>query len=429
MEPGSNLHAFYQSVRQQTLRLTENLSAEDMAVQSMTEASPAKWHLAHTSWFFEEFILREHSSGYHPFDVSFRYLFNSYYDAVGERHPRFDRGLLTRPALPAVLDYRSHVDAHMKSLMEQRGLCDRQENNAQNEALQEMIITGLHHEMQHQELLLTDILHLFSFNPLHPAVFSTARSLPSSARTGALTMCESEGGLVEIGAANAGFSYDCERPRHRVYLQPFAVANRLVSNGEWLEFMNDGGYQNPLLWLADGWDACQRKGWRAPLYWRELEGQWQQFGLDGLQRLNFAAPVCHISYYEADAYARWAGKRLPSEQEWEHSVAGLPIEGNFMEAANWRPQACEREGRLAQVYGDVWEWTQSPYMAYPGFCPQEGALQEYNGKFMANQFVLRGGSCATPRQQMRPSYRNFFFPEQRWQFTGLRLAEDANGRR
>lgn len=426
MESPADLHSFYTSVRRQTLRLTENLSPEDMVVQSTTEASPAKWHLAHTTWFFEAFILREHCKDYRPFNDSFCYLFNSYYEAAGERHPRPDRGLLTRPVLSTVLDYRDYVDSHMEKLIAEGQFDQPAKLASQNGALHETIVTGLHHEMQHQELLLTDILHLFSFNPLKPAVFTPSGS-PALTTTDLLRMREFGGAVVEVGADDRSFSYDCERPRHSFCLRPYTIANRLVTNGEWLAFMEDGGYQNPLLWLADGWDTCQRKNWQAPLYWQQREGQWQQFGLDGLQPLNFAAPVCHISYYEADAYARWAGKRLPSEQEWEHSVSGLPVVGNFMESANWRPRPAVHGGEIEQIFGDVWEWTYSPYMAYPGFRPQGGALQEYNGKFMANQFVLRGGSCVTPKQQLRASYRNFFFPEQRWQFSGLRLAEDASG--
>lgn len=409
MDSSTSLHQFYQSVRHQTLRLTEHLSAEDMVVQSMPDASPSKWHLAHTTWFFEEFILAPHCEGYERFDGDFQFLFNSYYDAVGDRHPRPRRGLLTRPNLAAVLHYRAYVDSYIQKLIER-----------QPEAIAELVITGLHHEMQHQELLLTDILHAFSFNPLHPVVCSP-REAPAAPGAGELSFQTWEGGLVEVGAKDEGFSYDCERPRHQVFLQPYRLARRPVTNGEWLNFVQDGGYGNSMLWLSDGWEACQQNGWQAPLYWQEVDGQWHQYGLDGLQPLNLAAPVCHISYYEADAYARWAGKRLPSEQEWEHGAEGRPIEGNFLESALWRPQADGSD----QFYGNVWEWTRSPYMAYPAFRPEGGALQEYNGKFMANQFVLRGGSCVTPRRQMRSSYRNFFFPHQRWQFSGLRLAEDA----
>lgn len=414
MESSASLYNFYQSVRHQTLGLTENLSAEDMVVQSMPEASPSKWHLAHTTWFFEEFILCEYYAGYRRFDENYCYVFNSYYEAVGDRHPRPDRGLLTRPSLSTVLDYRAHVDSHMQTLLDRSG--------EKHESLRGVIITGLHHEMQHQELLLTDVLHLLSFNPLCPAVYPTKTTPSCSARS--MTLQGWDGGLVEVGASEQGFSYDCEKPRHKVFLQAYRLASRLVTNGEWLDFVDDGGYQNPMLWLADGWDNCERNAWQAPLYWRQVDGEWHQFGLDGSQALNLAAPVCHISYYEADAYARWAGKRLPSEQEWEHAIADTPIEGNFLESANWRPQIAATSARLAQGYGDVWEWTRSPYIAYPGFEPESGSLQEYNGKFMANQFVLKGGSCVTPKQQLRATYRNFFFPHQRWQFTGLRLAED-----
>lgn len=414
MDSATSLQEFYQSVRHQTLRLTENLSAEDMVVQSMPDASPGKWHLGHTTWFFEEFILDKYREGYERFDEAYQFLFNSYYDSVGDRHPRPRRGLLTRPNLSGVLHYRHYVDSYIQKMIEQ-----------QWESIADLVVTGLHHEMQHQELLLTDILHAFSFNSLYPAVCSTGEAPSAANKPGAMTFDAWEGGLVETGAREEGFSYDCERPRHQVYLQPYRLARRPVTNGEWLDFIKDGGYDNSMLWLSDGWETCQRNAWRAPLYWQKKDGQWHQYGLDGLQTLNFAAPVCHISYYEADAYARWAGKRLPSEHEWEHSAAGLDIEGNFSENASWRPQPAPPGERPVQLYGDVWEWTRSPYMAYPDFKPESGPLQEYNGKFMANQFVLRGGSCVTPRKQMRATYRNFFFPHQRWQFSGLRLAEDG----
>lgn len=415
MESSSDLYRFYRSVRQQTLFLTESLSPEDLAVQSMPEASPGKWHLGHTSWFFEAFILSPHYEGYRRFDDNYGYLFNSYYETVGNRHPRPDRGLLTRPGLSSVLQYRDHVDSFMQKLIaEQEGSLDT------------LVVTGLHHEMQHQELLLTDLLHLLSFNPLEPAVFPPTATAPE--QNEAAPPCEMhtfEGGLVDLGAQEEGFSYDCERPRHKVHLPAYRMADRPVTNGEWLDFMKGGGYHDPLLWLADGWNVCQRNSWQAPLYWRQVDGHWYQFGLTGLQEINPAAPVCHISYYEADAYARWAGKRLPSEQEWEHGADDGAAEGIFMESARWRPVPAPPGSGLKQMYGDIWEWTSSPYMAYPGFKPENGALQEYNGKFMANQFVLRGGSCATPRLQMRRSYRNFFFPHHRWQFSGMRLAEDA----
>lgn len=408
-----DLHTFYSTVREQTVALVHNLSPEDMVVQSMPDASPAKWHLAHTTWFFEEFVLSKYCLDYRPFDESFCYLFNSYYDSVGERHPRAQRGLLTRPPVSAVLDYRAYVDRHMSELVRVKP----------EGPVAELVITGLHHEMQHQELLLTDILHAFSCNALNPAVFvaevGQATSLPT-----AIEWLEYPGGLMHIGADEQGFSYDCERPRHRVFLQAFALANRPVTNREWLEFMAAGGYEDPLLWLADGWAARQRNGWHTPLYWRKSGRQWLQFGLDGLQPLSLDAPVCHISYYEADAFARWAGKRLPTEQEWEHAAAQSGLEGAFLEAGLWRPRAAmQARGQHLQLCGTVWHWTQSPYTGYPGFRPEGGALQEYNGKFMANQFVLRGGSCVTPKAQMRTSYRNFFYPDQRWQFSGLRLAE------
>lgn len=412
----AKLRAFYESVRRRTLKLTENFSAEDMTAQSMAEASPGKWHLAHTTWFFEELVLKPFGDNYQVFDEQFSYLFNSYYESIGRRHPRFQRGLLTRPGLSGVLHYRAYVDDHMQKLLQR----------TRSRRVAELVATGAHHEMQHQELLLTDALNLLSLNPLAPAVLEAGdREQKTNKKARAERMESFAGGLVEIGATGEGFSYDCERPRHQYFLQPYRIANRCVTNAEWLSFMNDQGYENPLLWLADGWEICQREHWRAPLYWRRVDDQWRQYGLDGEQPLNFAAPVCHISYYEADAYARWAGKRLPSEQEWEHSAVSIPVEGNFLEANRWRPKAADAEEGLAQMYGDVWEWTRSPFTGYPGFRMEHGVLQEYNGKFMANQFVLRGGSCVTPQQQIRPSYRNFFYPHQRWQFSGLRLAEDA----
>ncbi|SMF47590.1 ergothioneine biosynthesis protein EgtB [Alteromonadaceae bacterium Bs31] len=403
----------YSRVRNQTRLLVEGLSPEDMAAQSMADASPAKWHLAHTTWFFETFILIPHFPSYKPFSEQFQILFNSYYESVGERHPRPQRGLLTRPGLDTVLEYRNYVDRFMDKITDD----ERKE-------IADLVCVGLHHEMQHQELLLTDILHLFSNNPLFPAAMEKNETRPA-ANSAALQMHSFDGGLIEIGALQQGFSYDNERPRHSTFLNPFRLANRLVSNEEWLEFIADGGYTNSLLWLSDGWATCLRERWYAPLYWREQERGWMHFGLDGLKPLDLHAPVCHISYYEADAFARWSGKRLPREQEWEMCAAEQQIQGNFLEAANWRPLAASSMSNTQQLYGDVWEWTQSPYSAYPGFKAEMGALGEYNGKFMANQFVLRGGSCATPIKQMRNSYRNFFYPHQRWQFSGLRLAEDC----
>ncbi len=404
----------YSRVRQQTEHLTESLSAEDMTAQSMPDASPAKWHLAHTTWFFETFILVPHQPEYKVFNEHFQVLFNSYYESVGDRHPRPKRGLLTRPALAAVREYRLYVDDQIRRLLALH----------ENDAIHKLLMVGLHHEMQHQELLLTDILHLFSFNPLYPVLMDRPIGQLSSKQI-PLEMHSVEGALTDIGALTEGFSYDNEKPRHRSYVNSFKLAKRLVTNGEWLEFMADGAYQNSLLWLSDGWACCQREHWHAPLYWRTHDEQWMQYGLDGLKALDLNAPVCHISYYEADAFARWSGKRLPREQEWELCASKQKIQGNFLEQMCCRPVAATGDAVIQQLYGDVWEWTQSAYSAYPGFKAELGALGEYNGKFMANQFVLRGGSCVTPLMQMRSSYRNFFHPHQRWQFSGLRLAEDC----
>lgn len=414
----------YQNVRDQTTRLCKNLSAEDMVVQSMPDASPAKWHLAHTTWFFETFILCAHVPNYRVFNESFPFLFNSYYESAGERYLRPQRGFLTRPSLDEVIAYRQAVDDAMISLLR-----DKQE------LVNELTTVGLHHEMQHQELLLTDILHLFAHNPSHPAMFEPkALKVPSDETP--LKMIPIEGSMVQVGAGSTSFSYDCERPLHEAYISPCALANRLVTNRDWLAFIDDGGYKSPLLWLSDGWATRNKQGWNTPAYWYEDEGQWCQFGLDGLRPLDLNAPVCHVSFYEADAFARWAGKRLPREHELERAASMQSIRGNFSESEYWRPRAAEvvvaaddpsiMESSLGitQLYGDVWEWTQSPYAAYPGFKAEQGALGEYNGKFMINQLVLKGGSCATPLAQMRASYRNFFYPHHRWQFTGLRLAED-----
>lgn len=402
----------YHNVRSQTLALTEGLSPEDMTAQSMPDASPVKWHLAHTSWFFETFILARHQAGYRLFNDAFPHLFNSYYESAGSRYIRPQRGLLTRPSIDEVIAYRTHVDEHMAALLA-----------SGRESIADLATIGLHHEMQHQELILTDLLHLLSFNPLFPAVQNPRfpETNPESTEA-ALQMLGFDGGLVEIGSDTTGFCYDNEQPRHRYYLQPFQLANRLVTNREWMEFIEDGGYENPLLWLSDGWSCRQKNNWTAPLYWQQKDGTWFQFGLDGLRKIIPRAPVCHISYYEADAFARWAGKRLPTEQEWETAASEKSIDGNFAEQHIWRPLPSPQQNSIQQLYGDVWEWTGSPYTPYPGFVPAQGALGEYNGKFMANQFVLRGGSCATPVAQIRASYRNFFYPHQRWQFSGVRLA-------
>jgi ergothioneine biosynthesis protein EgtB len=406
-------------VRDATVELCEPLEDEDYVVQSMPDASPAKWHLAHTSWFFEEFVLQSAVKGYRFYDERFRYLFNSYYNSVGAMHERPSRGLLTRPTVAEVLAYRTHVDEQMQRLF-------------QKPVEHEQIITlGLHHEQQHQELLLTDIKHLFSCNPLLPR-YTAARDAPWGEPT-PLSFEPFPGGVVEIGHEGGSFCFDNELPRHRTWIQPFALASRPVTNAEFREFVRAGGYSQPLLWLSDGWAQVLREQWHRPLYWAEsLE---HEFTLMGQREINPNAPVCHLSYYEADAFARWAGARLPSEAEWEtaaRTVAAtgsrLPA-GNFVESGNWHPTPpppTESVGtRLRQMFGDVWEWTRSSYSPYPGFEPTGGALGEYNGKFMVNQLVLRGGSCATPASHIRPTYRNFFAPAARWQFTGLRLARDA----
>jgi ergothioneine biosynthesis protein EgtB len=411
--------ALFSQVRALTLALAAPLSDADATVQSMDDASPAKWHLAHTSWFFETFVLRE-VPGYRAFDPAYAFLFNSYYEAEGPRHARPRRGMITRPSLDEVRAYRAHVDAALVEAWPRLG--------GEARALVEL---GCQHEQQHQELLLTDLLHLFAQNPLRPLVFSSALSLvPSEVEgrdtgpsqrpsttlgTSGLRWSEREGGVVEIGHTGPGFAFDCEGPRHPVLLQPYALADRPVTNAEWTAFIDDGGYREPRWWLSDGWAWVQREGVETPLYWEDG----QSFGLDGLKPLDPAAPVSHISFYEADAYASWAGVRLPTEAEWEHAAAELdPLHGEFLD------QAGPVRPREYGLFGSVWEWTGSAYRPYPGFKPAEGAVGEYNGKFMSGQFVLKGGSCATPRGHVRPSYRNFFYPHQRWQFTGMRLAKD-----
>ncbi len=405
--------ASYDETRARTEALVQGLRPEDMVVQSMEDASPAKWHLAHTTWFFEEFILREHVAGYRSPDDRFAYLFNSYYVQAGPRHARSERGLITRPNVDEVLAYRHHVDAAMRELAD--------EASGEVEALVEL---GCHHEMQHQELLVTDLLHALSFNPLLPAV-RQPEPLAVAGET-PLDWSEHAGGVVAIGHDGGGFAYDCEEPRHEVLLRPFRLATRPVTNREWIAFMEDGGYRRQPLWLSDGWATVEREGWDSPLYWWWQDAAWWTYTLRGPQPVNLDAPVTHVSYYEADAFARWWGARLPNEAEWEVAARDVPIRGNFMESATLRPLPLGASSSGArQLYGDVWEWTRSPFGPYPGFRPPEGAIGEYNGKFMCNQFVLRGGACTTPSAQMRATYRNFFYPHQRWQMTGLRLAADA----
>jgi dimethylhistidine N-methyltransferase len=408
----------YRAVREETERLAAPLSSEDQCVQSMPDASPAKWHRAHTTWFFERFVLLAHLPHYQPYNAKYDYLFNSYYETVGERHARDRRGLLTRPSAEEVGDYRRYVDRAMHDLL------DREEPG---DALRTIVELGLQHERQHQELLLTDILHVLAQNPLLPAYAPYRTSYPSAPSPAELVAFE--GGVVEIGHEGRSFSFDNETPRHEVLLQPFRLLNRLVTNEEWLAFMSDGGYRTPTLWLADGWKCAQTEGWQAPLYWREQDGAWFTSTLHGLKPVDRAAPVCHVSYYEADAFARWGGKRLPSEAEWENAATQIaPVHGNFRDDGYLRPLPAGRRQDL-QLFGDVWEWTRSSYSPYPGYTVPDGAVGEYNGKFMVNQMVLRGGSCVTSRDHVRASYRNFFYPHQRWQFSGLRLAEDGPARR
>ncbi len=400
----------YHAVRVATEGLAARLSSEDQMVQSMAEASPTKWHLAHTTWFFETFILGPHLRGYRHFDPRFTFLFNSYYKQLNGHPLRSIRGAFSRPSLDEVRAYRAHVDAAMQPLLE-----------TPSAALADLIELGLNHEQQHQELILTDIKHAFWTNPLRPALVPTgcdARTEPPR-----LEWLLFDGGVREVGHHGDGFAFDNETPRHPVMLNPFQLASRLTTNGEFLDFITAGGYRKPELWLSDGWDQVLADGWQAPLYWEKREKEWWIFTANGMRLLDLAEPVCHLSYYEADAFARWRGCRLPSEQEWEVAAASISVQGNFAESERFHPAPCSQTG-LQQIFGEVWEWTASPYVAYPGYKPAAGALGEYNGKFMCNQWVLRGGSCATPQSHIRPTYRNFFPPQARWQFMGVRLADD-----
>jgi ergothioneine biosynthesis protein EgtB len=414
-----DLATFYTHVRALSLSLAANLSDGDATAQSMPDASPAKWHLAHTSWFFETFVLRDHVPGYRAFDERFAFLFNSYYEAEGPRHERTRRGLLTRPSLDDVLAYRAHVDDALRTALP---LLTAQART--------IVTLGLHHEQQHQELLLTDILHLFAQNPLQAGLWPRGQRPPSTSPE-TLRWHSGPTGIVEIGrdAGNA-FTFDCEGPRHAVHLGPYALAHRPVTNGEWIAFIDSGGYGDPAHWLSDGWSWVSAERIEAPLYWRrDGAGGWTRFTLSGREAVDPAEPVTHISFYEADAFASWAGARLPTEAEWEAIAAnGDPAQGNFLDRAGpCRPIGSPASGSNtvpADMFGGVWEWTGSAYRPYPRFRAAPGAVGEYNGKFMSGQFVLRGGSCATPRGHVRSSYRNFFYPHQRWQFTGLRLAKD-----
>jgi ergothioneine biosynthesis protein EgtB len=414
----------FRSVRRQSLELCAPLTAEDMMVQSCAEASPAKWHIAHTTWFFETFILREFLPAYREYNPDFLWLLNSYYNAISDHPEKKLRASFSRPGLESVLKYRRHVEAGVERLFESEMPVEAKER----------LILGLNHEQQHTELLATDIKHAFWTNPLHPPY--REGGLLASPSASAMEWIEYPGGLIEVGHAEDSFAFDNELPRHKQYLEPFRLASRPVTCAEFLDFMNCGGYERPELWLSEGWDMVQAQGWRAPLYWhRESSGEWSVFTLRGRMPMKELAstPVCHVSYFEADAFANWVGKRLPTEAEWEIAAAKLPVQGNLLESGRLHPAICEnsRKDNLIleqstavphQMFGDVWEWTRSPYIGYPGYRPVAGALGEYNGKFMSNQMVLRGGSIVTPSNHIRASYRNFFPSATRWQFSGIRLA-------
>lgn len=462
----SELASRYLEVRRLTEALTSGLAPEDMVIQSMPDASPTKWHLAHTSWFFEQFVLIPYLGGYSPLNPTFLYLFNSYYQQAGERHRRDQRGLISRPTVAEVVRYRRQVDLAVLDLLEDLG-------EDEYPAVESLISLGLNHEQQHQELILTDIKHLFSLNPLRPGYTEVQEGAGGAEDVGEAGWIQFDEGVREIGAEDTRFAFDNEGPRHRRHLAAYELSDRLVTNGEYLEFIEDGGYRRPELWLSLGWAMLESQGRRAPAYWEEVDGGWRIFTLSGERDLDPNEPVAHLTYFEADAYARWAGARLPTEAEWEVAAAESPIEGNFIESGLYHPApvgrgskpaettssgrswlisgiatlgavtepaallshdsagirlvrrgGAGREGGLRQIYGDLWEWTSSSYSPYPGYRPLPGALGEYNGKFMCNQYVLRGGSCATPASHIRPTYRNFFPPDASWQFTGVRLARD-----
>ena len=402
----------YFSVRETSVQLCAPLTVEDHSLQPMPDASPAKWHLAHTTWFFETFLLSEYTQDYRPFHPAFRNLFNSYYNAVGDRPLRALRHTLSRPGLDEVRAYRDYVDEAMVHLL----------SLELEPAVLDLVAIGINHEQQHQELIVTDVKNGLWTNPLRPPYRATPRHNSSENVAPPLEWRSFDGGVHSIGFEGDGFAFDNERPRHQVYLEAFRLASRLTTNGEYLEFVSDGGYERANLWLSDAWDCVRNNQWSAPLYWEQRDGEWWNYTIEGMQPVRMSEPVCHVSYYEADAFARWAGARLTTEAEWEIAAIPCPVAGNLLETGALHPRPAESSQALAQVFGDVWEWTASPYTPYPGFKTAAGAVGEYNGKFMCNQMVLRGGSCATPQSHLRATYRNFFPPHVRWQFMGIRLA-------
>lgn len=416
------LSASFKAVRASSVALCANLEIEDYGLQAMPEVSPPKWHLAHTSWFFETFILKPFAESYQAFDANFEYLFNSYYNGIGEQYPRAQRGLLSRPTAAQVLSYRDYIDQAMLKLL-------FQQDHPQTEVIRQRCQLGLHHEQQHQELLCTDIKYSFSFNPLYPAAMAASgiRDESDTDVTLALDFVEFEAGDSHMGFSGEGFHFDNEVPEYRVHVPAFALANRLISNEEYLEFISCGGYKRAELWLADGWLWRRSVDASKPLYWIQQENIWYEYTLYGLKQLALSSPVSHINYFEADAFARWTEKRLPREQEWEHACRRMQIQPAFegdTDNGHFHPQPVSENNRLIQMFGSLWQWTQSSYNAYPGYQPAAGAIGEYNGKFMSNQYVLRGSSCVTPRGHSRVSYRNFFYAKDQWQFSGIRLAKD-----
>ncbi len=415
-----SLTQFYKTVREFSHTLAEPLQIEDYVIQSMPDVSPTKWHLAHTSWFFETFVLSKAIPEYKSPNPQYAYLFNSYYVQAGERHLRPKRGLISRPTVEETYHYRNHVDESMLQFMENA-------NKKEWNELSSVIEIGIHHEQQHQELIVTDIKHVLSENPLNPEYINKQNRGRSSHKPEDIVWVSFEGGVSNIGHEDGEFGYDNEYPSHKVYLNSYKLGSRLVTNAEYLEFIKDGGYETPEVWLSEGWVAVETNNWKAPLYWQQSSDEWMQFTLAGLRKVEPDEPLTHVSYFEADAYARWAGSRLPTEAEWEVAAASVPIEGNFVDNMNFHPAPLKKSNGhpLKQMFGDVWEWTQSAYSSYPGFKTLPGALGEYNGKFMCNQMVLRGGSCATSKSHIRKTYRNFFPTDARWQFMGIRLAKDG----